>query len=106
MAEPSDDQVAQVSRGAWIDQIADRFEAAWQSGSQEPRIADFLGDSTGIPRRELLAELVALDREYRRRRGAAKPWGAYAAEFPELGDEPATGQATADTTDFRSGQKP
>jgi len=102
MPEPADDPVAPVSRGAWIDQVADRFEAAWQRGREPPQIADFLGDSSGPLRQELLTELVEIDREYRAKHGPGKAWRDYAAEFPDLGPEPPTDSATEDTTDLRS----
>jgi eukaryotic-like serine/threonine-protein kinase len=100
MSDPVNQNIAQMSQGAWIDRIADRFDAAWQSGA-EPQIADFLGASEGALRYELLMELVAVDREYRAKRGTAKAWEAYVAEFPELEVEQPTDSASADTTHTR-----
>lgn len=98
----SDDQyIAQLSRGAWIDQVADRFDAAWQSGGGLPQIVDFLSDSAGPLRRELLRELVAVDREYRTKRGLSKSWEEYVAEFPELEIDEPTDRRLIDTTEAR-----
>ena len=48
------------------DQVLDRFESVWQTGSP-PAIADFLPHSP-VARRELLTELIMIDLEYRWRR--------------------------------------
>jgi WD40 repeat protein/serine/threonine protein kinase len=67
----------------WVDQVADRFDAAWQSGPP-PRIAAFLGDATGVQRSTLLAELVQIDLEYRWRAGTKAKIEHYLEQFPEL----------------------
>lgn len=69
--------------GRWLDQVADRFEAAWKAGP-EPRIADFAAGESGPRRAELLEELIRLDFEYRCRAGRPRPAREYLAEFPEL----------------------
>jgi len=56
-----------LSRLAWIDQLCDRFEAAFESGGR-PAIADFLRDAqidpaTAAP--ELLRELARIETVYR-----------------------------------------
>jgi serine/threonine protein kinase len=68
---------------AWVDDIADRFEAAWQS-LEPPRIADYVADATGPRRAAVLVELVKLDAEYRRRLGEKRQTEDYLSEFPEL----------------------
>jgi serine/threonine protein kinase/WD40 repeat protein len=67
----------------WIDQVADRFEAAWKS-STAPKIADFLEAATGERRRRLLHELVKMDMEWRWRNDDQKSIQDYIAQFPEL----------------------
>jgi hypothetical protein len=99
MPESQRDEVDQLSQGAWIDQAADRFDAAWQSGSAVPSLGEFLEGCPAASRRELLRELVAIDREYRAKRNLPKAWEAYIAEFPELSVEGTTGEAVADTTE-------
>ncbi|HIQ21523.1 MAG TPA: serine/threonine-protein kinase PknK [Planctomycetes bacterium] len=93
---------------ALIDEVCDRFEAAWKQGL-EPEIETYLvGVETGqtpVSRRQLLIELITLDLEYRwmtaAQRGARPtdvpdafgPAGLplrpslkdYVARFPELG---------------------
>ena len=101
MPDSADENVAQLSQGAWIDQVADRFDAAWQAGS-EPKIADFLSHCEGAVKRELLQELVAIDQEYRTKRGMAKAWQEYLTEFPELEFIQRTGNISEDTTQTRS----
>jgi glycine C-acetyltransferase len=51
-----------------IDETADRFEAAWKSGSQ-PNVAEFLAFVEPEARIRLLSELIALDQAYRGRCG-------------------------------------
>jgi predicted Ser/Thr protein kinase len=103
MQPQSDNNIAQLSIGAWIDQVADRFDAAWKSSSQQstgepPQIADFLGELSGPSRLQLVRELVAIDREYRSKRGLPRSWEEYVSEFPELASEPATDSETIEST--------
>jgi serine/threonine protein kinase/WD40 repeat protein len=74
------DFVAQLE---WVDQVADRFEAAWRQDNP-PAIAEFLGDATGEERIALLQELVKIDRERRAKRGPSRSWEEYVREFPDL----------------------
>jgi serine/threonine protein kinase len=77
-----------------IDLIADRFEAAWKRG-EAPSIQAFLGEATGAFRVDLLGELVAIDRVYRRRAGRDASLEDYLHEYPELaGGAPAEPAAT------------
>ncbi|HUG68926.1 MAG TPA: protein kinase [Pirellulaceae bacterium] len=70
---------------AWIDEIADRFEVAWQ-GSGAPEIEQFLPLPSDARRVALLCELVKLDMEYRQQRGVVPSLDDYVADFPELDD--------------------
>jgi WD40 repeat protein/tRNA A-37 threonylcarbamoyl transferase component Bud32 len=65
-----------------IDQVCNRFEAAWQTGT--PRIEDFI-EGWGEPERgALLRELVLIDLEYRRAQGEECRAEEYCARFPAL----------------------
>jgi tetratricopeptide (TPR) repeat protein len=66
-----------------VDQVCDRFEAAWQAGPP-PRLEDYLGDPTEPERSALLRELIALDIEYRQRQGETPKSEDYQARFPLL----------------------
>src|SRR4051794_17374254 len=67
---------------ARIDAVCDRFESAWAGGG-EPDLAAYLGAATGPFRARLYRELLALELEYRRRRGEAPVPAAYGARFPD-----------------------
>ncbi len=59
--------------GHRIDQICDRFDAAWRSGKQ-PDISQYANELGSDPseieiRRRLLVELISVDIEYRTNRG-------------------------------------
>jgi serine/threonine-protein kinase len=71
------------SLGRLVDQVCNRFEAAWQSG-QRPRIAGHLSGWEGQPRTALLRELVLLDLDYRRAAGESPGPHDYLGPFPEL----------------------
>ena len=65
-----------------LEEIVDRFEAAWQR-DERPSIAEFLTDDAA-DRAELLAELVHTELELRLKSGAAARIEEYLAQFPEL----------------------
>ena len=71
----------------WLDQIADRFEAAWKLVRQDatpPRLEDFVAEP-GNPRGEaLLHELIGLDIDYRRLRGETPRPEDYLGRFSSL----------------------
>src|SRR5262249_59576900 len=69
-----------------LDEVCDRFEAAWAAG-QNPRLEDYLGATPALHRAALLRELLLLDVHYRRQSGAAPQAADYQGRFPEL--EPA-----------------
>jgi len=64
-----------------VDQVCDRFEAAWMQGNP-PRIEDFLGGVDGAIRPALLRELIALELAWRRRHGEQPRPEDYHRQFP------------------------
>jgi WD40 repeat protein/tRNA A-37 threonylcarbamoyl transferase component Bud32 len=85
MAQPDEQPVTwdPVALLEWVDEVADRFEAAWQSGLW-PRIPDYLGGAVGQTRAALVRELATIDLERRRKVGEARCWEDYLCQFPEL----------------------
>src|SRR5262245_6571968 len=69
-----------------VDAVCLRFEQAWQQVPPRPRIEDYLNGIVEAARAELLAELLALDLEYRRRLGETPQPEEYCQRFP---DDPA-----------------
>src|SRR5262249_25850092 len=67
----------------WVDEVCDRYEAAWQSGWR-PRLEDYLGEAPEPQRTNLLHELIRLEVEYGRRQGEALRQGEYLSRFPGL----------------------
>src|SRR5262249_52541390 len=72
MSDPAcpDHAALTLSAARRVDAIAYRFEKAWKAvtaSEQRPRLADYLAGVPESERPALLAELVALDIEYRRR---------------------------------------
>ena len=66
-----------------IDDLCASFEQKWQS-NESPTIESLLdGDFTDVERDVLLAELVVLDIDYRRRRGDTPTKQEYLDRFPE-----------------------
>jgi WD40 repeat protein/serine/threonine protein kinase len=78
-----DGDTAGTGLDEWVDEVADRFEAAWRCLTPPP-IASFLGDATGTRRQALLAELVKVDLAYRRLLGEKRRLEDYLGDFPEL----------------------
>ena len=64
------------------DEICDRFEAAWKSGTVLP-LESYLADAMEPARSWLLGELLLLEVEYRRRRGETPSVADYQTRFPE-----------------------
>jgi eukaryotic-like serine/threonine-protein kinase len=64
-----------------VDAVCDRFESAWRSGSA-PRVEDYVAEADDADRQALLSELVALERELRRRRGEHPKIDEYLERFP------------------------
>jgi serine/threonine-protein kinase len=71
------------SQAARVDAVCDRFEAAWQAG-QRPRVEDYLGDAPEPERSALARHLIAVDIEYRQKRGEQPQAAEYRACFPGL----------------------
>jgi WD40 repeat protein/serine/threonine protein kinase len=80
--EPDFDQTSLSDR---VDLVCDRFEQAWIAGKQ-PKLEDFLGESTEPERSALLKELLALELTYRKKLGETVTADAYMARFPDHSD--------------------
>ena len=71
------------SVAAHVDEVCDRFEAAWTAG-ERPRIEDYLGATPEPQHAALLQELVLLDVWYRRLAKENPQIQDYQAPFPGL----------------------
>jgi WD40 repeat protein len=74
----------------FVDQVCDRFEAAWKahaSGSERPRLEDYLAELLEPERPELLVELIRVEVFYRRRAGEVPRPEDYQVPFPILKPE-------------------
>src|SRR5262249_50248953 len=69
-----------------IEQICDRFEAAWKSGNK-PRPEDYLSQAPRALHPSVLPHLVALDWEYRLEAGEQQSVAEYQARFPLISHE-------------------
>jgi serine/threonine-protein kinase len=75
----------------WIDATATSFDQAWRAfvrqgcTGQRPRIEDFWMGVTEPRRPQLLAELLRVEVEYRRKAGEKPAAGEYEQQFPENG---------------------
>src|SRR5438876_632660 len=75
-----------------VDQVCDRFEAAWKAAGavgQRPRVEDYLAAVPGAERTALYEELTKLNAVYRRRydeapQDSAKPTSGSAVELVAL----------------------
>ena len=70
-----------------VDQVCDRFEAAWKAAGcteQRPRIEDYLVDAPELERSALLRELIVLEVERRCLAGQGLRPEEYLARFPIL----------------------
>jgi serine/threonine-protein kinase len=74
------------SKALYVDQICNRFEEAWQTGSR-PRMEDYLADVGDPMRSALVRELVLLDIDYRRLSGEDPQPADYLAAFTTLDSE-------------------
>lgn len=94
-----------VASAATVEGTIACFEIAWQS-TESPRLADFLAN-LGPHRGEVLRELVAIDLEYRVKRGEAARVENYLQRFPELtGDVAYCQQLIADEFHLRQKTDP
>src|SRR5262245_35348998 len=65
-----------------IDAVCDRFEAAFKAGVS-PRIEDFVARKSGAERSELVAALLAVELDLRRRQGERPTPEVYCVRFPD-----------------------
>jgi hypothetical protein len=79
IAETGEKHLAVLLR---IDSVCLRFEEEWKAG-RTPSLQDALGEARGDERSALLAELLKLEADYRRRRGETPLPDAYLPRFPE-----------------------
>ena len=70
---------------SWINEVADRFERAWNNGSP-PRIEDFLANEPEPRRPPLLVELLRVECELRANAGERPTAEEYHRRFPEYSD--------------------
>ena len=82
MTSPEQTPGSDDSLNRQVDEICDRFEAAWKSGSA-PRIEDYLEQLPGETDGSMLLALVKLDVEYRAQNGESPTADEYAERFPE-----------------------
>ncbi len=57
-----------LNEAQWIDRVCDEFERSWLEGGQ-PEIELHLANAKEPRRTKLLMQLIAIDIEYRKRRG-------------------------------------
>ncbi|HLJ97382.1 MAG TPA: serine/threonine-protein kinase, partial [Gemmataceae bacterium] len=80
---PSDLPSLPLALARRVDEVCERYEAAWKSG-RRPSLQEYI-EGIGEPvRSALLQELVPLDLEYRRRHGDDPQPTDYLGSFPEL----------------------
>ena len=65
-----------------MDDVCDRFEAAWKAGLR-PWIEDYLGETASPERSALWHDLLVLELVYRLRQGERPTPEEYRARFPE-----------------------
>lgn len=83
MTDPSQSPGDDYSQANRVDLICDAFEQAWLAGN-EPSINDFLSDVAGPERSRLFRELLAMDVEYRKKRGEQVGPQELVERFPEF----------------------
>ncbi|MBM4088125.1 MAG: hypothetical protein FJ276_01655 [Planctomycetes bacterium] len=71
--------------GAIIDELCDKFEAAWQCGDK-PRIEDYLAQAPADKSDALLNELLAIEVSYRRHNAETARQEEYVDRFPSQAD--------------------
>ncbi len=90
---------------SWINDVADRFERAWNNGSP-PRIEDFLANEPEPRRPPLLVELLRVECELRAKAGERPTAEEYHRRFPEYSDVVARVFAPASTAIDRPSLSP
>src|SRR5262249_25187271 len=82
-ASPPGRTTAELASARQVDEACYRFEMAWKAG-QRPRIEEFAAGVEEAVRPALLAELVALEIDYRLLAGEQPGPEEYRARFPSL----------------------
>ncbi len=84
-----DDETLSADQAKRLDEVCDRFEAAWKAAGAagpQPRLEEFLPPGPDGDRPLALRELIHLDVYYRRGRGEKPQLGEYRERFPDLDD--------------------
>ncbi len=81
-ATPTEEGDGSASLGGRLEEICDRFEAAWKAG-ERPTIEDYLGELPEADQTALFRELLVLELTYRRRLGERPTQEGYQCRFPE-----------------------
>ena len=87
MSEAAGPDAVPVAVARRLDQVCDRFEAAWKAAGgtvERPRIEDYLGDVPEPERAALVRELIVVEVEQRYRAGETLRLEDYRARFPML----------------------
>jgi serine/threonine protein kinase len=111
MTDPMD-MVGGLSRRAWLDAEADRFERAWRASGGQTRIEEYTrGLSDPAARNALERELLLVEWELRRERGErGMDWAEVRKRFPEQAEwlEEWSGAAdtASDATEEWDGKEP
>ena len=82
MRESSARRDAALFEGGRVDQVCDRFEAAWSSG-QRPLVEEYLTDAPEAERPSLLRELLTLELDLRTKAGDIPTFDEYLRRLPE-----------------------
>ena len=82
MTSPKSAPPLSAAEARQIDQICDRFEAAWKTG-ERPDLNAYLGTFAEPVRSALLRQMLLLDLEYARRAGENRKPGDYHTRFPD-----------------------
>jgi predicted ATPase len=80
-ATRQDDPSDTVELPQYVDEICDRFEAAWRAG-ERPHLEDHLGAVAASDRAALLRYLLAVELSYRNRLGEPPQAAEYRSRFP------------------------
>jgi WD40 repeat protein/tRNA A-37 threonylcarbamoyl transferase component Bud32 len=84
---PPDDATLSADQARRVDQVCDRFEAAWKAAGptgKRPQIEEALQEASDHDRATVLRELILLDLFYRRQHGETPKPSDYQQRFPAL----------------------
>ncbi len=76
----------QMSTASKLDEVCDSFEREWIAG-RSPRLEDRLRDTGDADRAMLVEELLAIELEYRRRRGDSPAAEEFVRRLPEFAEQ-------------------